>query len=94
MTAKWGSCVILAFLLALSAGCRTPQPKLKPEKIELTEKLNDPPREARFETTGYPKEAFAAPDDPGKRAMDSKMPGTMSGARGPTSAGGMGAAGR
>ena len=91
MSAKWGSCVVLAVLLALSAGCRTPQPKLKPEKIE-DNKLVDPPREARFETTGYPKQAFDSPVDSGKAAMDSKLPGNSPGMqRGPTS-GGLGGA--
>ena len=89
MTAKWGSCVLLAVMLALSAGCRTPQPKLKPDNIATGEKLVDPPPDARFSTTGYPKEAFSPLEDPGKQAMDSNLP-SGTGSRGPSSPGGMG----
>ena len=71
MAAKWVSCIFLAGCLAILAGCRTSQPNLKPAKTP--EKLVEPPQgEARYETTGYPKQAFDAPIDPAKQAMDSK----------------------
>jgi hypothetical protein len=85
MTAKWGSCIFLAVLLALMAGCRTPQPNLKPDKTP--EKLVAPPEgEARYETPGYPKQAFDAPTDPTKQTIDAKNAGSGRN----MSAGGMG----
>jgi hypothetical protein len=70
MTAKWGSCIALAICLAILAGCRTPEPKLKPEKA--AEVLNDPPQEARFDSPGYPKQAYDKQIDPIKNAFDAK----------------------
>lgn len=81
MTARWGICVSLALVLALSAGCRTPQPVLKPPPEKET--LTDPPDVAKYNTTGYPQEAFDKPSDPAKQAMESKLPGS-SGMRGMT----------
>lgn len=78
MTARWGICACLALGLALSAGCRTPQPVLKPPKEE--EKLVPPPPMAKYSTTGYPDQAFDKPVDPGLQAMEAKQPGN--GARG------------
>lgn len=76
MSAKWGACAILALCLALSAGCRTPQPNLKPEKTP--EKLVDPPQEARFDSPGYPKQAWDKPVDPFRSAFEAKTtPGVM-----------------
>ena len=46
-----------------------PAVELKPEKI--VEKLTDPPREARFETTGYPKAAFDPVIDPAVKQKNS-----------------------
>jgi hypothetical protein len=84
MTAKWGSCLFLAVFVALTAGCRTPQPNLKPDKVPET--LVAPPDDAKYDTPGMPKQAFDAPTDPTKQAMDPK---TMGSGRGATS-GGMG----
>ena len=56
MTAKWGSFLLWFGLLLLTVGCRTPQPNLKPAKAP--EVLTDPPREGRFESSSYPKQAF------------------------------------
>jgi hypothetical protein len=76
MTAKWGSCAILAVCLALLVGCRTPQPVLKPNKV--AEKLVDPPQDRRYDSPGYPKQAYDKLDDPAQRAMDAKnTPGVM-----------------
>jgi hypothetical protein len=74
MTAKWGSCIFLAVFLALSAGCRTPQPNLKPDKAP--ENLIPPPPDQKYDTPGYPKAAFDAPTDPSKQAMDPKTMGS------------------
>ena len=71
MTAKWGSCAILALCLAILVGCRTPQPDLKPAKV--AEKLVDPPQDARYDTAGYPKQAYDKQVDPARNAMDAKM---------------------
>lgn len=68
MTAKWGSCVILATFVAIMAGCRTPQPNLKPEKT--AENFVSPP--ARLDVAGMRKEALDKMDDPTLRAMESK----------------------
>jgi len=73
MAAKWGICVLLLGLLALTAGCRTPQPNLKPEPT--AQQFNAPP--AGYETAGLPKRAFDAPSDPVKFGIDAKGPGTM-----------------
>jgi hypothetical protein len=68
-------CAILVIGLILFAGCRTPQPVLKPEKTP--EKLVDPP-EGAYGSPDYPKEAFDKDEDPGKKAMDAKTnPGAM-----------------
>ena len=88
MTAKWGNCVNLAIWLAVMAGCKTPQPVLKPDKTP--EQLVAPPAGARYDTPAYPKQAFDKAEDPGMRAMDAKngmMPtrGSM-----PPGVGGMG----
>jgi hypothetical protein len=74
MTAKWGSCLFLMVFLALSAGCRTPQPNLKPEKTPET--LVAPPEDPKYDSPGYPKQAFDAPQDPTKNAMDPKTMGS------------------
>ena len=70
MTAKWGSCAILVVCFALMLGCRTPQPNLKPEKAP--EKLVEPPQEAKYDSSAYPKEAFDKVVDPGKALLDAK----------------------
>jgi hypothetical protein len=70
MVAKWGSCVILAICLAVLAGCRTPQPNLKPEKTP--EQLVSPPTGGRYDVAGLPKEAYDKMEDPNARAMDMK----------------------
>ena len=71
MTAKWGSCAILALCLAVMAGCRTPTPNLKPAKT--AEVLVSPPvGEQRYDTAGYPKQAFDKMDDPALKMMDMK----------------------
>ena len=67
MDGKWGKCGILALMLGIIVGCRTPQPDLKP--VETPETLNKPPQEARYNSPGMPKEAFNR-DDPKKRWDD------------------------
>ena len=71
MTAKWGSCAVLAICLVLLIGCRTPQPVVKPPPPP--ERFVAPPNETRYESTGYPKAAFDPPVDPVKRAQDQKI---------------------
>jgi len=74
MTAKWGICVFLVGVLALSSGCRTPQPNLKPDtSVEL---YNVPPP-GTYNSAAMPKQAFSAPTDPSKFALDSKAGGVM-----------------
>ncbi len=73
MTARWGICACLALGLALSAGCRTPQPVLKPPPEE--EKLVAPPQLSKYSTTGYPEQAFDKLADPSKATLDGKLPG-------------------
>jgi hypothetical protein len=70
MTAKWESCIILVLVLAFMAGCRTPQPVLKPDKTP--EQLVSPPVGARYDTPAYPKQAFDKVEDPAMRAIDAK----------------------
>lgn len=67
MDGKWGKLGMLALLLGILAGCRTPPPVVKPEKTP--EVLNPPPQEARFDNPGMPKQAFER-DDPMKRWRD------------------------
>ena len=77
MTAKWGGCAILVICLMVLAGCRTPQPNLKPEDIKK-EQFVQPPMEARYESSAYPKQAFDTAADPAKRAFeDMKNAGVM-----------------
>jgi hypothetical protein len=87
MTAKWGSCAVLVVCLALMFGCRTPQPNLKPDKVK--EQLIEPPPDARYDSSAYPKQAFDKAVDPGKAALDAKnTPGMASkGGMMPTSGG-------
>jgi hypothetical protein len=76
MTARWGSCVIVAICLALCAGCRTPQPVLKPTAVK--EQYVSPPREDRYDVAGYPTRAFDKLEDPMRRGTDPRMnPGVM-----------------
>ena len=70
MDGKWGRRGVLAVLLGVVVGCRTPPPVVKPE--EQPEVLNKPPQEARFSSPWYPKEAFNR-DDPSKRWKESLM---------------------
>ena len=70
MTAKWEGCAILAICLALLVGCRASQPKLKP--ADSAEKFVSPPQEARYDTAGYPSAALDKPEDPMRRAIDTK----------------------
>ncbi len=70
MTAKWGSCAILAICLSLLFGCRTLQPNVKPDSDP--ERFASPPEEGRYERPGYPKAAYDAPIDPVKRNLDAK----------------------
>ena len=67
MTAKWGICVVLVALLALSTGCRSSQPNLKPETT--AEKLVDPPANTRL-SSDYPKQAFSPVTDPTKNGIE------------------------
>lgn len=86
MTARWGICACLALALALSAGCRTPQPNLKP--AAEAEKLDDPPQLSKYAQTGYPNEAFDKPTDPTKQNVMQNPNG--GGSRGGMSPGSMG----
>lgn len=61
MRLDWKFCV---WLLALAAGCRTPQPNLKPPPSP--DVLSMPPSEKRYDTAMMPKEAFEK-DSPLKR---------------------------
>jgi hypothetical protein len=88
MTARWGICACLALVLALAAGCRTPQPVLKPPPED--EKLNAPPALTKYSTTGLPDQAFDKPADPGKAALDAKLPGARGGGAGMMTPGAMG----
>ena len=88
MTAKWGSCAVLVVCLTLMLGCRTPQPNLKPEKAP--EKLVEPPQEARYDSSAYPKLAFDTEVDPGRAALDNKNTPGGPGKGGMTPSGGMG----
>ncbi len=49
-------CGLMA-LVSLSAGCRTPHPELKPAKQPEVASV-PPPSDGRYDTPGYPKEAF------------------------------------
>jgi hypothetical protein len=88
MMARWGICACLALLLALSAGCRTPQPVLKPAPEQ--EVLNSPPNQVKYATPQYPEQAFEKPVDPVRAAFDSKLPGNLGGGGRGGGAGGMG----
>ena len=93
MAAKWGICVFMIGLFAL-VGCRTPQPVLKPDKSP--EVLRTAPTEARYDESSYPKQAFAANEDPSKRfSLDSKGGAPTRGAMAPGAGavGGMGGGG-
>ena len=70
MIVKWGSCALLVVCLALSVGCRTPQPVLKPDKVP--EKLVSPPQEARYNSPGYPDQAIEKQVDPAKALMEAR----------------------
>jgi hypothetical protein len=87
MMARWGICACLVLLLALSAGCRTTPPNLKPAPEQ--EVLNSPPNQTKYSVTGYPEQAFEKQVDPVRNAFESKMPGNM-GAGGRNGMGGMG----
>ncbi len=69
MTTMRGGMWMVAMLLFVTVGCRTSQPVLKPDY--QPEVLNVPPREARFDTSTYPKMAF---DDPGSKTNPLSMP--------------------
>jgi hypothetical protein len=85
MTAKWGSCTIVALcLIVFLVGCRTTQPDLRPPKT--AQKLVDPPD--RLSTAGIRNEAFDKLEDPGARAMDLNKMGAPGG-RGARPGGGM-----
>jgi len=92
MTAKWGSCAMLAICLAILAGCRTAQPDLKPVDIDK-ERFAGPPMEGRYESSAYPKAAFDTPTDPSKRMFDDKGGGVMPARGGGGGMPGMGGAG-
>jgi hypothetical protein len=88
MNAKWGSCALLAICLVILAGCRSTQPDLKPDTSK--EIFNAPPMEGRYQSSVYPKQAFDAPADPGKRMFDNQNPGAMAGRGGMGGPNGMG----
>jgi hypothetical protein len=91
MTAKWVSCTFLGVCLAVLGGCRTTEPNLKPEKVK--EQLVEPPQEARFDSPGYPKQAYDKQVDPIRNAFDAKTAPGVTPTRGTMTpgAGGMGA---
>lgn len=88
MAAKWKGCIFLASLLAVMAGCRSPQPNLKPDKSP--EQFVSPPQEPRYDSSGYPKQAMDPLTDPAKEALDAKnAPGAPSRGMMSSGAGGM-----
>ncbi|MBI2805406.1 MAG: hypothetical protein HYX68_10555 [Planctomycetes bacterium] len=94
MTAKWGSCIVLMFFLAmLAVGCRTTQPDVKPPKER--ERLVSPPP-GTLEQPGYPKAAFDAPANPLANFNDMKNlgPGGRGGMMPSSGMSGVGGAGR
>src|SRR5262245_7493986 len=88
MTARWGICGCLAICLAISAGCRTTQPDLRPKKEP--EQLVAPPALTKYSTTGLPDQAFDKMTDPDAKAMEAKLPGAGGRSNGMTGAGMMG----
>jgi hypothetical protein len=60
MRSMWVAVFGLGIMIAVTAGCRTVPPELKPPK--QPEVLSEPPAEARYNTSIYPKEAFNTPD--------------------------------
>ena len=79
MSAKWGICVLLVALLGLAAGCRTPQPNLKPEKT--AERLVGPPPNT-YMASQLPKQAFSTQSDPAAATLDAKNNANMMPTRG------------
>jgi hypothetical protein len=57
------------------------------------EKLVAPPDLTKYSTTGYPDQAFDKPTDPGKQALDAKLPGNGGGHGGGMTPGSMSGAG-
>ena len=88
----WG-----VMLVVLLAGCRTPQPVLKPSP--QPEVLTKPPQEARFQSSQYPEMAFRDMNSQFRKPLDSGgngvMParGNMAAPGGMMPAGGMGPTG-
>ena len=66
MAQRWRILLNVGCVLLLTAGCRTAQPELKP--TTEAEVLRSPPSEARFNSGGYPKQAFNT-DDPTKKGL-------------------------
>jgi hypothetical protein len=93
MSSKWGGCLVVIGLLALLAGCRSTTPDLKPAKEP--EKLQLPSDEARFNSSDYPKQAFAR-DKSKQYDIDDKLPDSLTnpGGAGSKGIGGGGMGGR
>jgi hypothetical protein len=52
----WGKLGWLGLVLLIALGCRSTAPNLKPAK--MPEVASAPPNEPRYNSPGYPKEAF------------------------------------
>jgi len=77
----WG-----VLFVVLLAGCRTPQPVLKP--APQPEVLTKPPAEARFQSSQYPDMAFRDMNSQFRKPLDGNSSGIMP-ARGNMAAPGM-----
>jgi hypothetical protein len=73
-----------SILLALTVGCRTAPPELKPPK--QPDELNVPPAEARYNYPNWPKEALARDDFAKKKDTNGILP--TKGGFGPSGPGG------
>ena len=60
------SVLLMALLFAVTIGCKSSQPNLKPE-ISKIENLTVPPEEGRFKSPQYPKQALV--DDNSRKTM-------------------------
>jgi hypothetical protein len=89
--------VVCLFIVAIIAGCRTPQPVLKPPP--QPEILSKPPTETRFQSSQFPDMAFRDMNSQFRKPLDSggggiiPARGNMGSPGGMMPAGGMGPAG-
>jgi len=88
MPGIWKTLVVAFLALPLTAGCRTPQPNLKPDN--QPEVLTKPPSEARFNSSQYPDLAYRDMNDRFRKSNDSGGGNPMLATRGSPMAGPMG----